>query len=482
MQLLTASTLRWLHTCQRRVWRDVHLGHPTPDKPRLFTTAMQASGILHERHIQEAIAPVQRTVVAPTWQDGVRLTLAAMQDRATAIIGAYLEVTIESDLLTKPLRVGGRVDRLVLQPDGLYAPVEIKQYNRLTDADILQLELYVWLLCKIQNVDTLPAAFILGEQTADNSPEWVDHTYDPQRFESQFTAMLRLLASDEPEVRLIGACKQCDWKSACYPAAQTHKHVTLLSKLRSDTIADLRAKGIHRLDQIVAMQPDDLRTIRGIKSGAHAVHASARAWMEERAIWYGKLHPSCQSPGAFFDIETLKNERGIDEVWSIGWCGADACQQLVIVAPVNERTTVTLPDGQRVNLAPSADEAWRVFAESIAGSDQAVFHWSPYDAGVLRRSGPQDVIDSLLPRLRDLCKLFDDAVKIPVKGVSLKTVAPYFGFNWHGTDDWFAAYMDYRQWLRTGNLTALASACAYQRDDVEAMVIIQRWLAANVPT
>ncbi|MBX3085735.1 MAG: TM0106 family RecB-like putative nuclease [Anaerolineae bacterium] len=470
MRMLTASTLRWLHTCQRRVWRDVHLEHPPQEKPGLFTTVLTAD------------APVQRTVVAATWEEGVRLTHAAMQEGVESIAGGYVEAVIDPELFEEPIMLGGRVDRLVRQPDGLYAPVDILREAHVSEADVLRLELYLWILCKLQGVDMLPAAFVLSEQSADTEPEWFEHTYDEARFVQQLAAILHMVAEDEPDVQLIGACKTCHWKPDCYPVAQSHKHVSLLSKLRADTRADLAAKGIHRLDQIVAMHPDELRMIRGIKSGAQAIHASARAWIEEGAIWYGKLHPSCRVPAAFFDIETLKNERGVDEVWSIGWCGLDGRLQLVVVAPVDAHTTVMLPNEQVVNLAPSAEEAWRIFARDVAGTDSPVFHWSPYDAGVMRRTAPDEAIQILGTRLRDLCKLFDDAVKIPVKGVSLKVVAPYFGFNWHGYEDWFAAYMDYRRWLITSDLAALASACAYQRDDVEAMVVIQRWLAEHAPS
>jgi len=481
MRMLTASTLRWLQTCQRRVWRDVHLEPPPQEKPGLITIVLVA-GIAHEEGIHAAHVPIQRTMVAATWEEGVRLTQAAMQEGVEAIVGAYVEAEIDPELFAEPMKLGGRVDRLVRQADGLYAPMEIKRETQITEADVFQLELYLWILCKLQEVDTLPAVFVLGEQSADTEPEWIEHSYDEVRFVQQLAAILHVVTEAEPDVQLIGACKTCHWKPHCYPVAQSHKHVSLLSKLRADTRADFAAKGIHRLDQIVAMQPDELRMIRGIKSGAQAIHASARAWIEESAIWYGKLHPSCRVPAAFFDIETLKNERGMDEVWSIGWCGLDGRLQLVIVAPVRTRTTVMLPDAQVVNLAPSAEEAWRVFAEDIADADSPVFHWSPYDAGVMRRSAPEEVIAILGTRLRDLCKLFDDAVKIPVKGVSLKVVAPYFGFNWHGYEDWFAAYMDYRRWLSTEDVTALASACAYQRDDVEAMVVIQRWLAEHAPS
>jgi predicted RecB family nuclease len=257
--------------------------------------------------------------------------------------------------------------------------------------------------------------------------------------------------------------------------------IHLLSRLRADTREDFAKAGIRNLEQIVAMDPQDLRKFRGIKSTANAVHAHARAWVEKRAVWYGKLEEFCLANAAHFDIETRPNEYGETEVWSIGWCCSDAALKVVIVAEVNRVTALALPNQQNITLVPDAETAWRVFAEGVAGIDCPIFHWTGYDAGVMRKTAPGEVTQQLGSRLHDLCKLFDDAVKLPVKGVSLKPVARHLGFEWHGYDDWFAAYLDYNRWLRTGNLHALASACAYQCDDVAAMVIVQNWLIENAP-
>ncbi|MFN8420851.1 MAG: ribonuclease H-like domain-containing protein [Anaerolineae bacterium] len=260
------------------------------------------------------------------------------------------------------------------------------------------------------------------------------------------------------------------------------KHVSLLSKLNRQTPDDLRLAGIHHLDQIVAMQPDDLRQFRGIKTKAHAIHASARAWVEERAVWYGQLRDTCRVDDAyFFDIETLQNEWGGTEVWSIGWSDSRGAVGVILVAPEYPAGDLELADGQRVTLVDDAPTAWRVFARFVGAGDQPIFAWTGYDAGVMRKSAPAEVVEQLNPRVDDLCALFDRAVKLPVKGVSLKVVARYFGFNWHGYDDWFAAYSDYLRWRRSGDRGLLASACAYQSDDVEAMRVVRRWLLENEP-
>jgi predicted RecB family nuclease len=54
-------------------------------------------------------------------------------------------------------------------------------------------------------------------------------------------------------------------------------------------------------------------------------------------------------------------------------------------------------------------------------------------------------------------------------------VAAYFGFAWSEYADWRMAWGDYQRWLVTENDEYLAKACAYQGDDVIAMVVVRNW-------
>jgi predicted RecB family nuclease len=403
-----------------------------------------------------------------------------MQREVAVIWGGCLEATISGAMLRVPLTIGGRVDRLERQADGVYAPIQLRRYTVLRDGDMVQLEFLTWLLCIVQGVQTLPAAFWLGADEDGFPLITIEQGIDVDQYADQLGEVVQMLAAPEPPVHLIPACKECHWRSSCYPAAADGKHVSLLSKLTRKTMADFAAAGIFRLDQITAMQPDDLRQFHGIKSRAVAIHASARAWVEERAIWYGRLHDACRTEAYYFDIETLQNTAGDTEVWSIGWSAWDGTVNVIIVAPEYAPSFLLLDD-QPITLVADAAAAWCTFAAAAGEGDQPIFHWTGYDSGVMKKSAPAEVTAKLLPRLRDLCALFDRAVKLPVKGVSLKVVARYLGFHWHGYEDWFAAYSDYVAWRHSGEERLLASACHYQSDDVEAMRVVMRWLVENAP-
>jgi len=302
--------------------------------------------------------------------------------------------------------------------------------------------------------------------------------YDPEAFETQLLSALEIIEHPEPEVNLLPECHQCHWYSACFPEAVNKKHVTLLSGLRATTRKDFAKAGIQTLDQIVAMKPEDLQQFRGIKTTAHAFHASARAWVEDRPIWYGSIHPVCRMTPIYFDIETIPFQR---PVWSIGWAIEGEPIHVIVVDPSHDAETCDLPSGETITLVADASSAWRFFAKAVSGSDTPLFHWTSFDATNMKSEAPIEVRDALLPRLHDLNKSFNNAVKLPIRGSSLKTVGVYFGFAWRGYDDWWAAYLDYQKWLRNRDLKALASASTYQQDDVKAMMIVRRWLVENAP-
>lgn len=249
--------------------------------------------------------------------------------------------------------------------------------------------------------------------------------------------------------------------------------------LRQDTLAHLQAAGIYTLAQLAALSPDQLRTFKGIKSTAEQVHAKARALHAAQPIWHGRLPPHCIDPGYMFDIETIPYT---EEIWSIGWCDPDGQLFTAVCAGVEEPVTATLPDGRAVLLTPDSATLWASFAAAIPADSRPVYHWTGFDTGVMRKTAAPDVQNHFLPRSQDLHRVYKNAVCFPVENGSLKTVAGWLGFGWSAYAAWDQAYYDYRRFLTTGDGEALARACCYQRDDVEAMRVVWAWLVANDPT
>jgi predicted RecB family nuclease len=249
----------------------------------------------------------------------------------------------------------------------------------------------------------------------------------------------------------------------------------LLNGIQSRTIKDMRQKGIRTLNQLVKMEPDDLKQFYGIKSKAHRLHAQARAWVGQEPIRCGEIPEVCQREAWYFDIETVVGGPDEGQIWSIGWSQQNRNTHAVMIDPQMHTPRQRLTHGHQIHYAPDFRAGWEKFAAVVSQDDGPLFHWSGYDASNMRTFVP-DIYEQLKPRLFDLSRIFSQTVQIPRKGVSLKVVAPYLGFKWSAYDNWYLAWSDYKDWLGSRDDIKLTQLSHYQADDVLAMIVIRDWL------
>ena len=178
--IITAYTLRHLSMCERRIWLDQHgdltMRTETPQNQRL-------AGKQHEQLISATMFGPTAPVSAASWDEMLQTTRDLMEHGADAIQGAAFERTIH---LSQPFTVRGRVDwlRRSSQPSQLgkwsYEPAEIKLRHELSEADQLQIDLYIWLLHQVQATE--PSAWFWMGRDVDNSPlQIIEHIYDEER-------------------------------------------------------------------------------------------------------------------------------------------------------------------------------------------------------------------------------------------------------------------------------------------------------------
>jgi predicted RecB family nuclease len=477
--IVPVTMLRSLLVCEREVWLEAHgdpslRAMPSTDQPLRWTGEVRFDQRLHVT----TDTGVQ-TIYAANWQDGVAATRQAMEQGLDIIAGGYFEAPLHLDSIQQDVMLRARIVRLERQGSrrgkAVYMPVEIKKYPTLLEADQLQLDAHLWLLEQMQEVPHSYGELWLGIRDGE-AEQVIGQELDEVRLWSAFERLGQLLtdALNEPPARIISHCKECPWYSGCLSEAVNLHDVGLLSGLHKNTRAHFQTAGIVSLQQIVIMSVSELRQFKNIGAAtAPSIHAQARAWIEGRPIWLQPLPELYTHESWFFDIETDPDS---GEIWSIGWSRENEPIQLVVVAPhLRHSRQLMLPNRQLVNLAPDTDVAWRCFADSVSIDEQPIFHWTGFDAGVMRATAPDDVTQRLNHRLHDFHGSFKKAVQLPADGTSLKTVAAYFGFAWSEYDDWRMAWSDYQRWLVTENDDYLAKACAYQGDDVRAMVIVRNW-------
>jgi len=482
--IITAYTLRDLLVCERRVWLDRHGDPARRTAPPPILQALAVQGLRHEEMVQRALGPLT-PIEVQSWTEAVAITRELMARGDPVIAGACLEQTVPLDLSGREFTLRGQVDRLVRDPEygrPVYRPVEIKQRTRPQEADWIQLDFYSWLLELEQGVAP-PAELWLGASMNGSPAYRFMHDFDEARLFALLDRAARLLKdANEPDLHLIGDCKLCGWRDLCRRAAEEQGSIDLLYNVPSATRDNLRAAGLHTLNQIVAQPPEVLRQIKGVGARrAMTIQANARAWIERRPVWLAALPESLREPGWMFDLET-RELGGKTIPWCMGWCDVYGSTHIALVGPVALPEPFELPDGQQVTLVPDSDTAWEAFGAAI-GADvpggPPVYHWTGYEMGILRGSAPKRLQTQIAPRLADFHKIVCRVLTFPLGSTSIKAIAAYLGFDWGGYDDWQAAFQAYMTWRETGEIEALVRACAYQRADVQSMAHVWRWLMAQ---
>jgi uncharacterized protein len=484
MVILTAQTLRHLITCERRVWLDAHGDPSERDEVSPETQWLFSLGIQHEQTVQQATAPTITPIPVSSWEEGVALTRDLMRQGVPGIIGAHLEHHAPLDLTDQLYTLRATIDRLVLtstQGKTFYAPIEIKRRSQPEDADWVQLDYYVWLLDLIQGTPP-PAELWLGADETGRPRTRLPHDYDEERLMRVLARVVETLAaSAAPPLHLEPHCKGCPWTSVCQATARQEGHLDLLYNISHQTRENLRQAGLTTLSQLLAATPAELRQVKGVGlKTAHKLRANAQALLSDQPVWLDPLPALCQQPGWMFDLETHEvNGRLVP--WCMGWCDTEGNTQIALVGLVQLPERLTLNDDQSITLVPDSDSAWEVFADAISASAGPIYHWSGYDAALLRGSAPAYVVEPIGPRMHDLNATLRQVLSLPVKSTSIKVVSTHLGFAWPGQRDYRAAYVDYRYWLDSGDPAALLRACTYQRADVQSMAHVWRWLVANHP-
>ena len=299
--VITPTLLRYLTTCERRVWLDAY-GEASQQAEMTPIGALY--GIAHERQLQKVASPQAESMPVQSWDEGVTLTRELMAAGTSVIIGAYVEARyrVESGV---EVSLRGRVDRLTLNPEtGCYEPVEIKQYINIGKGDELQLDFYVSILEQMQETK-LRGFFWLGDD-AQGRPRYVlQHDLNLTRLQLALRKAYTVLTQREaPAVNLVTHCKECPWHSECTTVARSNFDLSLLPRLNSQTRKTLQRGGINTLQDLAALSIEELQRFKGIKKTAASHLANARAYVEDRPVWVSRMPDLLHGGGWMFDLET----------------------------------------------------------------------------------------------------------------------------------------------------------------------------------
>jgi predicted RecB family nuclease len=307
--------------------------------------------------------------------------------------------------------------------------------------------------------------------------------------DSQYRALraraLGLLSGGaEPDVlKAHSRCESCPFYRHCWSRAEADGRIEAVPGMRHEVLRALGARGVRTLQQLASLDPEALADSLKIgRLGRHLV-LSARALRDRAPVWLETPRLPPGRPLVWLDCEGDSDpDDGAQVVYLWGLA--------VDPDPAGGPLQVESLFG---DLAPGGDAAgWRRFL-ARAGEIRARFpgavwvHYSPYErtafAMCRRRYGdPEGVTDHIERSAFDLhAEAITRWVKLPLRSLSIKHVAPFVGFHWSDPESGSAwSLVQYRRARATADPGArraiLDRIAAYNRDDLEAMRAVWRWI------
>lgn len=489
--LLTDELLLDYKRCRRKAFLEIYGDSSEQEQPQDFLLKLRQDSFTHKKAVF-ALAPSQKPNYPDRdWEAGAQATWSLMQQGTERISqGVLLSKTVEGQkLVSSP-------DLLIKQPgrsifgDWLYVPTTIKLGKRPKPEYKIIAAFCAQILAVVQRIWPTTAWLILRRQKvhAVNLDIWI-----PVMQKLVGECLETWQQQQEPEVFISRQkCGLCQWHSSCYAIAQSQKHLSLLPGVTPRRYQDLQSLGLTTVESIAAASVTTLESVLSEKIAADLVQ-QAQATAQNRAIlrhnYYSRdvreatasaeyLLPSTPQPDInflptadvelYFDIEA---EPSLKLDYLLG----------ILVVERHSRTEKFYP---LMAEQPIAEESiWQQFLELVwLYPDAPIFHFASYEVEALKRLAklyhtPSQLIQPLLPRLRDVHQQVINTVTLPVESYSLKNLARWLGFEWRDREiSGSQCVCLYSQWLETGNRSFLEIIRRYNEDDCRATYRLKQWL------
>lgn len=492
--ILTAKTMTWLERCERRVWLELHgdRSRQVADSP--VSAQRAAAGLVHEANVMAAMLEPARLVEVPGWLALVQETLRLMREGATEIRQGGLEAQLDTHL-----RVCGRPDvlRRIEHASRLgqwsYEPIEIKQRSQATAHDLLQLDVYRWML-GIATGHVPDGELWLGAQHG--VPTTILHQATPlYSLDQKLQRVCALRSAPEPAIWFAEHCQYCPWRAACSQQAEASQDIALLTKLDRRTAVALRTNGITTLSQITQLPAMHLARYpyAGPTIAPHLL-VRAQALLAGEPIRATQPQAALAEPALLLDLESHPQSQ---VPWAFGWIDTDEHPGIVIVTPPRPAAAPKqlIISGVPVIFVTSPDEGWQHIAQLVRRKQGHIYHWGDHELHSLTKSASAAVTATLRSRLANLHEALAIRYTLPLPRLagqtagSLKTVGGYLGQEWPADVDWSISWFAYDTWRQQTSEAifqrrswddridaTLAPAIAYLHADLEALRRVWQWL------
>lgn len=399
-------------------------------------------------------------------------TLDAMAAGIDGIIGASLWD------LSGPQGMWGSVNLLYKVNSGIslfgdyhYKIVQLKRAGDVKEHYAMQTAVMDAVLTNVQSAQAENALFVLRAREQD---------LDTARLRERAMAHIADWAAIKagtlvPEAQKPPKAAHAPWRVYANKYVFRHKDLILLPHLNANMRDALRAAGIKSYEDVITSGLPKIKEILAepLASEAHAVETyyTAVAYKEYKPVIRSRDYwpPQPKKRNLYFDFEATETftKDNISFVYLIGIWDKELDKFISFIAK-NEQ---------------EEEKIFKQFADYIGdGKDTALYHWTEYEVKkmfALCAKYPHlaDDLHKLMDACIDLKILVEKSFYLPSPSLSLKAVAPAFGFSWRQTDCGAMDSMVYfTKWLAGGGDHFINKILMYNEDDCKAMFFVEDYL------
>ena len=293
------------------------------------------------------------------------------------------------------------------------------------------------------------------------------------------------LMGDAPEPDLLlthSHCQHCAHYTHCWDRAEAEHRIEVVPMVTRARAELLHAAGVRTFDELAARAPDSFADA-DLRAHAPLMLAEARAFASGEPVWLRAPGLPRDRTPVWFDVESDSDgELATVPVylWGLAVEGAEPRAEAVLA----ELTAA----GDR--------DAWQRFIaralEVFRQHPNAVWvHWHNAETMWLERyiarlGAPAEFVAHVRApgAMFDLHRALERSVRLPLRSTSIKFVAPWLGFHWSNPDAdaaWSTAQLHraYETSDRGERERLLAEVATYNADDLWAMRVVWRWMAAR---
>jgi predicted RecB family nuclease len=476
MRLISASMLRDLLLCERKLALDL-VGHQDRREPTSpFVQMLWRDGLAHEGEVLAGIPGSITDLRGLAREDREIGTSIAISSRAPVILGSVL-----------------RYDDLVGMPDVLrwtdrgHTAFDVKAgsategpRHAYKQSYLVQVAHYAHLL-ELSHQGRSDVAGIIdrnGVETAyDLNLRFGRDRRSGAERHLELLAKARRIRDEQLATRgaLAATCNMCDWRAVCREELRDSDDLTQLAGL-GRSIRDALAPLARSLDELANLDVTRCDGPAGVgRERLTRFVQRARLWTEPAS-----------GPVAFTRLNLPTNPHAID--FDVE---ADPMRGLVYLHGFWHE--VSGGEGRFVHFfAPTLDEAGEreAFAQAIGHFRQHRaahwFHYSQYERTAytgLQRRHPSvctsDEIENIFDpsRCTDLYRVIAQHTDWPLSSYGIKSIARAVGFAWSDTDPSGASSIEwFDTFARTGDPTLRERIISYNRDDVIASARVRKAL------